>query len=170
MRPRLLPTPAAAPSPLRALLDCHERIRRFCGGMLLLCEQPDPDDPRVVNTAERVARYLRVGLALHAQDEDESVTPRLLALALPDELLAALATQQDEHVTIEALRCEVVLGLERVVSHHTALPVVSMGHLTPLLLSHIDAEERLIFPHIPRLPQDEQQAILRELLARRQSP
>ena len=58
MRPRLLPTPAAAPSPLQALLDCHERIRRFCGGMLLLCEQTDPDDPRVVNTAERVARLV----------------------------------------------------------------------------------------------------------------
>lgn len=167
---RLLPAPAPAPSLGQALLDCHERIRRFCGGMLLLCEHLDPHDPRVVNTAERVARYLRVGLPLHAQDEDESLTPRLTALTLPDEVQAALAQQQEEHLSIESLRREVVLGLERAVSHHAPLPVVSMGHLTPLLLAHIDAEERLIFPHIERLPQEEQQATLRELQRRRQSP
>lgn len=163
--------PSAPESPLDLLLECHGRMRRVVGAVRALAELDDPLDPRAVPTAEQARDYLRVAVRLHAEDEDLSVAPRLLRLALDQATRDAIATMDDEHE-------QIVVGVPRVVLALEAFLVDPVGEqpglvpaaewLEQVLLPHLDAEEAGVFPACSRLSQDDQATIVREMRLRRQ--
>jgi hypothetical protein len=97
--------------PTTLLMECHGRIRQFCGGLTALAALGEAElrQPAAVNTAAQCARYFREALPLHAQDEDESVLPWLKEQAV---LQPVLATMQQEHRQFEVLIPDVVAVLE----------------------------------------------------------
>lgn len=154
--------------PVSMLMECHERIRRFSGGLTRLAALSDRRGAAAVNTARLCARYFGEALPLHARDEDESLVPRL---ADRPELSAPLAEMQAQHREIEAMIPAVVGALERIAGGEPApadLPAL-LERFVALLDAHITAEEALIFPACAGLSAEVQAEIVREIRARRSS-
>lgn len=155
--------------PLQLLEACHDQIRKTCRGLRALAAPENHGDPRVPATAEACARYLRVGLPLHGQDEDLSLAPRLRALSgVPVAALEALDTMDDEHATIDEELARLLPGLEALArgEAHELRPEVLIG----LLDRHLALEEARVFPLVPTLPEGDQAAIVREIRSRRAAP
>jgi len=159
--------PPTSDAPLDLLMACHERIRRYLGGVDALIAVNDPLDPRCPPTAAACARYFREGLPLHGQDEDLSLTPRLLAHGVDASVREALHQMREEHVAMDGGLPEVLALLDAAARGEAAALVEPQRWLSELLLSHIAAEEAAIFPAIALLPPDELAAITREIRARR---
>ena len=68
---------AGAADAVGLLLDCHERIRAFTAMASRLAAPGDPGPDAIRDAAARVHRYFAEALPLHAQDEEESLAPRL---------------------------------------------------------------------------------------------
>ncbi len=154
--------------PVSMLMECHERIRRFSGGLTRLAALSDRSGEAAVNTARLCARYFGEALPLHAQDEDESLVPRL---SHRPELSAPLAEMQEQHRQIEAMIPAVVSALERIAGKDAApadLPEL-LARFVALLSAHITAEEALIFPACADLSASAQAEIVSEIRARRVS-
>lgn len=167
----MLPTAAdlQAEDPIALLLACHARIRKVTAGVRALAELPDPRDPRAAPTAREAARYLRVGLPLHAADEDLSLAPRLRVRGLSAREAAALDRMEDEHEHIEDGVPVVVAALERFVADPDTQPALvgAAAWLEDVLLAHIEAEEDAVFPACVRLEPRDLAGILVELRERR---
>lgn len=169
------PTPVAAmqlgssaiddfPGILRA---CHGRIRALLPSLDALIAA-DPDDPRARATCDAMERYLRDALPLHAQDEDLSLAPRLLDTEPDDALVAALDRMEAEHDAVDAGRRACIAALERWRQDGDPAALAEPRRfLTELLLPHIEAEERDIFPAMSALPAAELAVMLDELRSRR---
>jgi hemerythrin-like domain-containing protein len=153
-----------SPEILELLMACHSRIRRFTGGLVALCSTP-AEDERVVPTAEACLRYFREALPLHAQDEEESLLPRVLAL--PDPPIQALQAMREQHEGIEALLPRVCGELEAIAGGRALSEPELLERFSGLLLRHIEAEERAIFVRVGELSAEDQQAMVGELRARR---
>jgi hypothetical protein len=89
-----------------ALLECHERIRRFAALAVTLAEARAPGAEEVREAAGQVRRYFLEALPLHVADEDESIVPRLRGRDA--EVDAALATMSAEHEGHRAPLAELV--------------------------------------------------------------
>lgn len=156
-------------SALDLLRSCHAKMRSFGAGLVALRPAVEAGDGRVPAGAAAVARYLREALPRHAADEDESLTPRLLAHH--PELAAALAALEAEHVRIVGLLPPLCADLDALA---TSAPVdlpafgARAQALTDLLMQHIAVEEREWFPLVAGLPPEELAAVRREMAARRQ--
>jgi iron-sulfur cluster repair protein YtfE (RIC family) len=69
-------------NPLRLLSDCHRRIERFLGQLLLLCQEGGGQlTTEQLQLLEVTLRYFRQAIPIHNADEEESLFPRLKALA-----------------------------------------------------------------------------------------
>ena len=148
---------------------CHERIRRTLRGLAALSTEEGRHDPRAPATAVACARYLRVGLPLHAQDEDLSLAPRLRELLeLDPATLELLDELEDEHDAIETEMPAVLAPLDAIAAGQPAL--VLPERLDALLQAHLKKEESEIFPWVRQLPIEAQEAIIRELRHRRTDP
>ena len=160
---------AGMEEPLDLLMACHERIHRYLAGVETLVGFPDWSDPRAIATARSCAAYFRDALPLHAQDEDDSVGPRLARLGLGTELDATLGRLAEEHETIDAGCAVLVKALEAVVTGRprTGELQEAIGPFATLLRAHVELEERLVFVHLDRLSVSERQAIVAEIRARR---
>ena len=101
------------------LYDCHERIRSFT----LLARRLGQPVPvaEVTEAASALQRYFMISLPLHAADEDQSLAPRLLAVA-PD-LAELLAKMSAEHAPIHQVIDDLV-PLWRDVRHDLRFPLV----------------------------------------------
>jgi hemerythrin-like domain-containing protein len=161
----------AARDVLDEMLGCHERIRRFTAMAGQLAAAPAAE---VAEAAAAVLRYFSVALPLHAEDEDLSLAPRLLATAVPAELRAALEAMTREHEPIEAtlrdlapLWSDLAAGDPRPASLGAALDA-GAARLDELFTPHLEKEERIIFPAArARLSPADLAAIRDELRARR---
>lgn len=152
------------------LLECHERIRRHCRGLLALAELTDRSAAPARETAARCARYFHEALPLHAADEEESVFPRLAPDAHTEQLSA-------EHVEIEAAIPPLVAALRAIADGEPpaagfeAQPAAGFEAqaraFSALMLAHIAREEEFLFPRARALPSEE---IVREIRARRVGP
>ncbi len=152
------------------LLACHGRIRGLAPAFAAL-RGARPTDPRAIQTANGLLRYLRVGLVQHAEDEDQTLAPRLLDLHDSDDLRVAVEAMEDEHGAVEDGRRAAIHALQAWLDgddpegHGLA---AASAWLDGVLLPHIAQEEATVFPGIARLPEAERARMLVELRQRRQ--
>lgn len=154
-----------------ALLECHERIRRFTELARELGARSDLPTSEVRDTCERCARYFTDALPLHVADEEQSLVPRLAGLSREvDEALATMETQHREHQEGLSRTLRALEGLraapsdpERRAELHTAASALSAEFTL-----HLAMEETVLFPAIrTRLPIATQELIAGEVRARR---
>lgn len=166
--------PVHEPGAFDLLTECHERIRRFTKLAEWLAHAADAPDAAVKETAESVLRYYTVALPKHSTDEDESLAPRLLALAIPEELRVATTTMTRQHATLEETIAGLLPGWRAVAEDPRALPdhapamVRLVDQLRALWDAHLYLEETIVFPAArARLSASAQRDLLREMRARR---
>ncbi|MCP3138203.1 hemerythrin domain-containing protein [Pyxidicoccus xibeiensis] len=167
-------SPTAPETPFDMLRDCHGRIRTFLAMGQRLAEADGARDEEVADAARRLVRYFTLGLDKHVADEDLSLAPRLRALPLPPEAREALEAMQAQHRVIDT-------RVERLVARWRQLEAPAASRPTPLsalreptetltqlMETHLQLEERVLFPLASRmLAPQEQQALRAELRARR---
>lgn len=155
--------------PLTWFLDCHARIRRFVGGLERVAALDDLSDPRVPPAAEQAARYFRDGLPRHGADEDASLAPRLRARGVTPEVGAALDAMTAEHGEMDLLLPGLLADLDALAAGRAPSPDFRAVTATfaGLMLRHVDAEERVIFPAMDTLSAADRAAMLGEMAARR---
>lgn len=159
-------------TPLGLLMACHERIDRYLSGLEALVGFADLGASEAVNTAASVARYLRDGLPLHGEDEDDSLAPRLRAAARDPQLDEALDHLVDEHQQMMAGLPALLALLDAIVRREQidrGALAERQRWLDALLRGHVAFEEEEVFPSIDVLGSADQQAIVREIRARRGS-
>lgn len=157
-----------------ALLDCHERIRRFSGIARRLADAQGATEADIAEAAESVRRYFQEGLPHHVADEEESILPRLRGKDLDAD--RALETMEREHRSHEpklARLVELCATLATTPSRHPELNAELRTLSTELaeeLERHLALEEEITFPAIRRhLPEDLQRTIAEEMSRRRRS-
>lgn len=153
------------------LLECHGRIRTFSALARTLGETKGVPADEVKETAARVRRYFFEALPLHVRDEEETILPRLRGAS--PEVDRALAAMQSEHHGHEPLLEELRAICDDLIAHpdrHAAraerLAHVAR-HLEADFATHLDAEERIVFPALARLAPDLRAQMIGELRARR---
>ncbi|HWR36231.1 MAG TPA: hemerythrin domain-containing protein [Clostridia bacterium] len=165
----------AAPDTIELLLGCHQRIRHFSGVGVRLANAQGVAAPEIVQAAEGLIRYFSIALPLHAQDEDESIHPRLLRF-LPEGELARPAsdTMVEQHQEIDRI-LEALLPLWTILQAAPArlyelAPELRglSARLDDLFRDHLEMEEQTIFPAMRAyVPATELEAIAQEMKARR---
>lgn len=165
-------TPPAEDDAARLLLDCHARIRSFTQLAERLATTPGLPPAEIVEAAEGVRRYFAEALALHAQDEEESILPRLAGRER--QLDAALVAMHREHVEhrpavdrVVALTAEIAAEPGRRDALAPGLAAAARA-LREHFDRHLSQEEAIVIPAIDRLlGSDARAEIVRELRARR---
>lgn len=157
------------------LLECHGRIREFVGMARRLGEAANADPEAVRDAARRVRRYFDEALPLHAQDEEESILPRLHGRdpAL-DRELDAMTREHRQHEAPLSRLIEACRALERDPARLAELRgavAAPAAELEEHFARHLAREETVIFPASRRLlAQGEDEAVVREIRARRAPP
>ncbi len=154
------------------LLECHGRIREFVGMARRLAAARGEDAQAVRDAAGRVRRYFTDALPLHAQDEEESVLPRLRGReAGLDRELEAMAGEHRQHEEPLARLVEACGALERdpaQLANVGAALGAAAAELEAAFARHLDREESIIFPAVRRtLSPADDEALVREIRARR---
>jgi iron-sulfur cluster repair protein YtfE (RIC family) len=154
---------------LELFLACHDRIRHFTAGLARIATLDDPWDARAPLAAQQCAHYFQVGLPLHGADEDHSLMPRLLQHAPPQTVVVALEKMHAEHLQMDQRLPALLAALAAIANKqsdaHSLSPYVP--DFSSLMLGHLQMEEEIIFPYAQCLTADEQEAIAREIRARR---
>lgn len=154
-----------------ALLECHERIRRFTELARELGVRSDLPASEVRDTCERCVRYFTDALPLHVADEEHSLVPRLAGLSPEvDGALATMEAQHREHQENLSRTVRALDGLraapsdsERRAELHAAASALSAEFTL-----HLAMEETVLFPAIRKhLPVATQDLIASEVRARR---
>jgi hemerythrin-like domain-containing protein len=158
---------------VEALLACHERIRGFCALATRLATDAQASTEEIARAAEMVRRYFSVALPLHAQDEDLSLRPALLAPAAAPELADTLERLAREHTSMDELLADLVPRWERIAvepptrAELAAQLVVDTERLRAMFEPHLELEETVVFPAVARLDPAELDTIQRAMRARR---
>lgn len=168
-----IPARATSSDPAELLTECHERIRQHMRGATALASATD-GDMAIAATAQAVHRYFTVALPLHAQDEDESVGPRLAATDLDGDTRRAVANMTAQHEDIDAVLARLVPAWAQLSERPSALGSIretlasDTAALADLWRIHLDLEERIVFPLIGRqLDAAAREAIVAEMRSRR---
>ncbi len=155
------------------LTGCHQRIRHFTGVAVKLAHAQGAAPQEVSQAAAGVHRYYSVSLPLHEADEDNSLKPRLEAIA-GEQVRHALLAMRDQHQAIDELIERLLPLLVMVRNNPETLQAAGAEMcaiakaLEDLFQAHLQMEEEVIFPAIRRdLPPDSQLEILREMQERR---
>ena len=160
----------AEPGLVEALLECHERIRRFTGHAARLAAAA-PDDAEIRDVAAQVGRYFRESLPLHVADEEEQVARRLAGTSPEvDRALAQMEAEHAEHAPDVARIVAICAQLEREPGRMPALAAelaACAARLDAAFAAHLALEERVVFPALARLPAADRDAMLAALRERR---
>ena len=156
------------------LTACHVRIRHFAAAAVKLAHAQGASADDIRMSAAGVYRYLSVSLPLHEADEEDTVRPRLDAVA-DDHVRHALIAMHDQHQAIDEL-VERLLPLLLMVErnpdaiHDTGAEMCSITKaLQEIFEAHLKLEEGAIFPAISAaLPEIERDMMLKEMQQRRQ--
>ena len=159
---------------LDLLLGCHRRIRHFTATAAKLAHAQGASHDEIRMAAAGVFRYYSVSLPLHEADEEDTLRPRLYALA-DDRIRHALIAMHDQHMAIDEL-IERLLPLLQLLERNPATIEQAGGEmcaitkaLDEIFAAHLKLEEELVFPAIrEHLPAPEQSAMLAEMQFRRQ--
>lgn len=156
------------------LLDCHRRIRHFTTVAGALASATGVPPAEIATGAASVAHYFTKAIPLHSRDEDESLSPRLLALDLDRAARDALLAMTHQHGALHATIAELAPLWRILTAEPTALDrlradlVRLTQRLEALWNEHLTAEESIVFPSARRLlSPDVLQQIAREMRARR---
>lgn len=147
--------------PIGLLGDCHRRIENFLGVLSRVAEtsgdEPLPPDHR--RALETALRYFREAAPRHTADEEESLFPRLRASG--DDAarlaLAALDTLEADHAAATRLHDEVDelgarwLAAGTLHAEDRARFQQRCEELQRIYATHIEAEDRLVFPAARRV-------------------
>ncbi len=145
--------------PIGMLHDCHRRIERF---LALLCDIAERAHARSLTPEETSAiraalSYFRDGGRRHAADEEESLFPRIRALA-PNGALDPLDHLEDDHREAAQLHDDVESLYSLWISAQAALGSAQQQsllqktrRLRALYAEHIHAEESAVFPRAAQL-------------------
>lgn len=155
---------------LLRLLECHDRIRRFLviAERLALTTEAAEDDRQLAGRS--LVRYFSHALPLHVADEEASIAPRLGAKH--DAARIALFAMTNEHHAMEPILVSLIDAWQRIADdaadtttrEGTLAQVVA---LREVMLPHLAAEERDVFPLLAELTPEEQAAIVAEMETRR---
>jgi len=158
---------------LELLTACHVRIRHFAAAAVKLAHAQAAAPEEIRQSANGIYRYLSVSLPLHEADEEDTLRPRLDAVA-DDRVRHALIAMHDQHQAIDELierLLPLLLLLERnpPAIHDAGAEICSITHaLQEILDAHLKLEEETIFPAIRTLlPENERAAMLAEMQRRR---
>jgi hemerythrin-like domain-containing protein len=163
--------------PIGLLTDCHRRVERFLSMLTQVAAQAHGGPlPAEHQTAlEKALRYFREAAPKHTADEEESLFPRLRALNRPGmkQVLAEVDNLEHDHADAQISHAEVDrLGQGWLASG--SLPPDDVARLSKLLTglaelyrTHIQIEERDVFPIAALLNAAERDAIGAEMAARR---
>ena len=161
--------------PIGMLKDCHRRIEHFLDILCLVAERARD---RNLTEEERSAvkaslQYFHVGGERHTRDEEESLFPRLLAVApdgtapVIDRLTRDQSDADDLHASIDWLYTAWISAGTLHGAEQTAL-LAQTSTLKRLYADHIQIEENEVFPRAARaLDSQSLAAIGREFSARR---
>jgi hypothetical protein len=123
--------------------------------------------PEIVEAARQIGRYFTEGFALHVEDEEIDIAPRL-----PEGVGARL---RDEHDTHRRGIAELVARCAELERHPERLEALAdalgntVGEVTLQVESHLRFEEAVMFPAIRALDPAQRDAI-REAMRRRRAP
>src|ERR1022692_2912393 len=135
------------------LVGCHQRIRHFTGVAVKLAHAQGATTEEIAQAAAGVHRYYSVSLPLHEADEDQTLQPRLHAVA-DDHVRHALLAMGDQHQAIDEL-IERLLPL-LVLARNNPDTLAEVGGemcsitkaLDEIFRAHLQMEEEVIFPAI----------------------
>ena len=155
------------------LLGCHQRIRHFTAVAARLAHAQGARPKEIQDAAETVYRYYSVSLPLHEADEEDSLRPRLSAVA-DSTVQHALAAMHDQHMAIDDL-LERLLPLLRLVGNNpdvladAGVEMCSItGALSEMFDAHLKMEEEVIFPAMAQsLTENDRAGLLSEVRNRR---
>ena len=165
---------ASFDDPLRMLSDCHRRILSFASLLDRLAREfgGKPFDDSSRNAIAQALHYFRTSAPLHSEDEERSLFPRIESRLHPqlrttlEELCADHRVAETRHERIEKL-------YRHWLSDRTLPPelVDELLTQTSLLLasyrSHIETEDRKLFPAAKSLLSPEEIAAIGQELAQR---
>jgi iron-sulfur cluster repair protein YtfE (RIC family) len=147
-----------------ALADCHAKIRKFVALARRLADARDD----VATAAAQIERYFTQALPRHVADEDEDIAPRLAGR--DREIDAALAAGNAEH-RAHASHVDRLVAICGELAREPSYPRGELARLAAeldaQLASHLEREERVLFPAIRALPPYEQDAIRAAMRGRR---
>ncbi len=156
-----------------SLLSCHQRIRHFTSVAVKLAHAQGATPDEIAQAAAGVHRYYSVSLPLHEADEDQTLHPRLGAVA-DDRVRHALLAMGDQHQAIDELIERLLPLLVMVKNNPDTIHAVGgeMCSLTKALAemfrAHLQMEEEVIFPAIQSaLEPSAREDMLREMRDRR---
>jgi iron-sulfur cluster repair protein YtfE (RIC family) len=161
------------PAPVDLLRECHHRIRTVLAVAARLALATDAPPADVTEAANRALRYFVLAMPLHEEDEERSVTPRLLQAGATIELEATLTKMAGEHRATHEILSSLEDTWERIARQPALLAAVARrldeqtASLRRLLDGHLAMEERIVFPALDLLPADAQSEIRAEMVARR---
>jgi iron-sulfur cluster repair protein YtfE (RIC family) len=157
------------------LIGCHQRIRHFTAVAAKLAHAQGAAREEIIQAAAGVHRYYSVSLPLHEADEDQTLHPRLQAVA-DGKLRHALLAMGDQHQAIDELIERLLPLLVLVRNNPDSLRDVGseMCSITKALeeifRAHLQMEEEEIFPVIRQvLPDNARADMLREMQERRKT-
>ena len=163
-----------ASGPVEMLQECHHRIRHFVQLGLTLAHAKEAPPAQVAEAADQIFRYFSQSLPLHEADENETLFPRIRALApLGSALRDAAKVMVEQHHIIEELVFELAAVCSALRRQPERLPSLAsqLQHtseaLDHIFGAHLHLEETVIFPAVAQLPAEEIQAMTREMQRRR---
>jgi iron-sulfur cluster repair protein YtfE (RIC family) len=164
--------PAAQADAVDLLLECHVRIRDFLAMARRVGEARGTAPEELAQAAARVHRYFTQALPLHAQDEEDSILPRLRGRdAALDRALADMAREHGEHerpLAVLAGACAEVARDPARLAPLAPVLLAATGELERHFAVHLEREEAVVFPAIRRLlAAGEDAAIVAEIRRRR---
>lgn len=155
MLTRLGKKPPVSGDAVDLLLECHVRIRSFLEMAQRIAIERAAAPGEISAAAARVHRYFTQALPLHAQDEEESILPRLLGRdAAVDRELEIMVREHGEHEAPLAALVSACGEVARDPDRHQAL-AASLGRaaddLAAHFADHLAREEAVVFPAMRRL-------------------
>lgn len=167
--------------PLGLLSDCHRRIERFLGAMLIIVKRSggaalSASDREVL---EQCRHYFATAGPRHTADEEDSLFPRLRASgsARAREALSTLETLEADHRDAEERHARVDDAVQRwarestLPSDATEQILADLEALQAIYTRHIRVEDQQLFPAAAdALTPDDLQSVGREMAERRGVP
>jgi iron-sulfur cluster repair protein YtfE (RIC family) len=160
------------PDVVELLRECHDRIRKFLVMARRLATATDASADEIREVASQIRRYFVESLPLHMADEEDEIVPRLVGRN--GEVDRALAAMADDHARHEPLVSRLV-ELCAVLIAEPGLLVARADELGAIatqlatdFTTHLETEERVIFPALRQLPSEARAAVLAAMRARRE--
>ena len=148
------------------LHECHGRIRRFLVMGRQLARTPEATREEIAEAAGQIRRYFAESLPLHMADEDIDIAPRIADAEIVKRV-------HDDHRAHAPLVAELVTTCETLRGSPEQHPALRMHlgevvrQLANELESHMELEERTVFPAVRQLGPNEQAAIVLAMQRRR---